>query len=50
MRLHCYMRIQMVQSAIGLLTTIPPALVHTLNLLITTARPLVLLGTRDGNK
>lgn len=47
MRLHCDMRIQMVESAIGFFTAIPSALVHALNFFITPARSLVLLCTRD---
>lgn len=40
----------MIQSAVGLLTSIPTAFVHALNLLITSARPLMLLGTGDGHE
>ena len=46
-RLHGNMRIQMVKRAICLFTAIPSALVHALNLLITPARPLVLLSARN---
>lgn len=50
MRLHGYMRIQMVQRAIRLLTALPPALIHTFNLLITATRSLMLLGPGDWHK
>lgn len=49
-RLHSNMGVQVVQSTICLLTSIPSALVHTLNLLITTAGTLMLLGTWDRNE
>ena len=50
MRLHCYMCIEMVQCAIGLLTSLPSTLVHALNLLISATWTLVLLSTRDGDE
>lgn len=49
-RLHSNVRIQMVQRAICLFTTIPSALVHALNLFISSTRTLVLLRTRNRNK
>lgn len=48
--LHGHMCIQMIQCAIGLLAAIPATLVHSLNFLISTTRPLVLLSARDRNK
>lgn len=50
MRLHGHMGIEMVQGAIGLFATVPAALVHALNLFVTAARPLVLLGTGNGHE
>ena len=50
MRLHRDVGVQMVQRTIRLLTSVPPTLVHPLNLLIPTTGPLVLLRARDGNK
>lgn len=50
MRLHGYVRIQMVQRAVRLLTALPPALVHTFNLLITATRSLMLLGPGNWHK
>lgn len=43
MGLHGDMGIQVVQSTVGLFTTVPAALVHALNLLVTTTWSLVLL-------
>jgi hypothetical protein len=45
--LHGYMGIEMIQGTISLLAAVPSTLVHALDLLITTTRALVLLGTRD---
>ena len=45
MRLHCDVSIQVVQGAVGLLATVPSALVHALNLLVSATWTLVLLGT-----
>lgn len=45
--LHSHVCVEVVQSAIGLLTALPSTLVHALDLLVATARTLVLLGTRD---
>jgi hypothetical protein len=42
--------IEMVQSAVGLLASVPAALVHALNLLVTSSRAFVLLRSRDGDK
>lgn len=50
MRLHGDMGVKMVQRAISLLAAIPTTLVHALNLFVTSARALVLLGTRDRNE
>lgn len=50
MRLHGYVGIQVVQCAIGLLATVPAALVHALDLFISSTGTLVLLGTGDGDK
>lgn len=50
MRLHSDMGVQMVQCAVGLLAAVPAALVHALDLLIASARSLVLLRTRNGHK
>lgn len=49
-RLHGDMCIQVVERAICLLATIPPALVHSLNFFISTARSLVLLSTWNRNE
>ena len=45
MRLHCDVSIQVVQGAVGLLATVPSALVHALNLLVSATWTLVLLGS-----
>lgn len=50
MGLHGDVRVQVVECAIGFLTSVPAALVHTFNLLISTTGALVLLGSRDRNK
>lgn len=50
MRLHRHMRIQMIQRAIRLLASLPATLVHPFDFFISTARPLVLLRARDGDK
>lgn len=47
MRLHRDMRIQMIQGSVRLLTSLPPAFVHSLDFFITATWALVLLGTRD---
>lgn len=47
MRLHGDVGIEMVQSAIRLLAAIPATLVHSLDLLVSPPRPLMLLRTRD---
>jgi hypothetical protein len=49
-RLHCDVRVQVVQSTVGLFASVPAALVHALNLLIAAARSLVLLRTWNGYK
>ena len=46
-RLHRDVRVQMVESTISLLATVPSALVHALNFLITSSGSLVLLSARD---
>lgn len=40
----------MVQGSVCLLTSIPSTLIHTLNLFISTAGSLVLLGARNGDE
>lgn len=50
MRLHGDMRIQMIQGTIRLLTSLPPALVHSLDFFVAATRALVLLGTRNRDK
>lgn len=47
MRLHCDVRIQMVECAISLLAAVPSTLVHALDFLEAPARPLVLGGAGD---
>lgn len=50
MTLHRHMSIEVVQGAVGLLASIVAALVHALNLLISSPRPLVLLCTWKRNE
>lgn len=50
MRLHRNVRVQVVECSICLLAAVPTALVHALNLLVASARALVLLSARNGNK
>jgi hypothetical protein len=50
MALHRHVRVQMVQSTVGLLAAVPTALVHALDLLVSPAGALVLLGTRNGDE
>lgn len=50
MGLHCDVRVQVVQGTIGLLTAIPATLVHALNLFVSSAGSLVLLGTGNRNE
>lgn len=50
MRLHSYVRIQMVQSTIRFFAAVPAALIHALNFLVTASRSLVLLGTWNRNE
>ena len=50
MRLHCDVRIQVVERAVGLLAAVPAALVHALDLFVASSRALVLLGTGDGDE
>lgn len=45
MGLHCDMGVQVVKRPIRLLTPIPSALVHALNFLVSSPRPLVLLSS-----
>ena len=47
MRLHSDVRIQMVQGAVSLFTTIPSAFVHPLDLFVSPSRTLVLLRARN---
>jgi hypothetical protein len=49
-RLHCNVRIQMVQCAVGLLAAVPSALVHALDFFISPTWSLMLLCTRNGHK
>jgi hypothetical protein len=49
-RLHSYVGVKVVQCAIGLFATVPAALVHALNLFISSTGTLVLLGPRDGDE
>jgi len=49
-RLHGDVGIEMVQSAISLLTTVPSALVHALDFFVSSAGTLVLLGARNGDE
>jgi hypothetical protein len=44
------MRVQVIESAICLLTTLPATLVHSLDFFVSTTRALVLLGTGNWNK
>ena len=50
MRLHSDMRVQVIERAICLLTTLPTTLVHSFDFFISTAGALVLLGTGNGNE
>ncbi len=50
MRLHGDVRIEMIQGTIRLLTTLPTALVHALNLFETTSRALCLLRAGNGDE
>lgn len=50
MGLHRNVRVQVVESTVGLLTTVPAALVHALDFLISATWALVLLRARDGHK
>ena len=50
MRLHCDMRVQVVQCTVCLLASLPPTLVHSFNLFVAATRALVLLSTRNRNK
>ena len=49
-RLHCNVRIQMIQCAIGLFTSLPTAFVHAFYFLIPTPGALVLLSTGNRHK
>jgi len=49
-RLHCDVRVEMVQGTIGFFAAVPATLIHTLNFFVTPARSLVLLRARDGYK
>jgi len=49
-RLHRDVRIQMVQSTVSLLATVPPTLVHAFNFFISPTWSLVLLCARNGYK
>jgi hypothetical protein len=49
-RLHRDVRVQVVQGSVRLLAAVPAALVHALNLLVASARALVLLGAGNGDE
>jgi hypothetical protein len=50
MRLHGDMRVQMIERAVRLFTTLPATLVHSLDFFVSASGPLVLLGTGNGNE
>ena len=50
MRLHSDMRIQVIESPISFLATVPATLVHALDFFIAATRTLVLLGTGNWNE
>ena len=50
MRLHRYVRIEMIQCPIRLFTSIPSALIHPLDFFISSSWSLMLLSTGDGNE
>lgn len=50
MRLHGDVGVQVVESAVSLLATVPATLVHALDLLVPTARSFMLLSAGDGDK
>ena len=50
MRLHRNMRVQVIESAVGLFAAIPAALVHALDFFISSSRSFVLLRTRNRNE
>jgi hypothetical protein len=47
MRLHGHVRVQMVQSSVRFLASVPSALVHPLDLFVSPPRALVLLCARN---
>jgi hypothetical protein len=49
-RLHRNVRVQVIQSTVGLFASVPSALVHALDLFVAAARSLVLLRTWNGHK
>ena len=49
-RLHCYVRVQVIQCAIRLFTSLPSTFVHSLNFFVAAARALVLLSAWNGNE
>lgn len=50
MGLHGNVRVQVVECTVGLLTAVPAALVHALDLFIPTPGALMLLRSRNRNK
>ena len=50
MRLHGYVRIEMVKCAVRLFTAVPATLVHALNFLVPAAWALMLLRAGDGHE
>ena len=49
-RLHGYVRVQVIQSTVSFLTPLMSTLVHALDLFVATSRAFVLLRTRDRNE
>lgn len=50
MRLHRDVRIQVIESTIGLFASVPAALVHALDFFVSSTRSLVLLRAWDRDK
>ena len=50
MRLHRYVRVEMIKCAVRLFAPIPTTLVHALNLFIAATRALVLLSSGNGHE
>lgn len=49
-RLHCDVRIQVIEGSVSLFTPVPAALVHAFDFFVASTRSLVLLCTGDGDK